>query len=310
MNTKPHWGYHLLALGIVTVWGSTFVSTKLLLNHGLNPQEIFFYRFLLAYLLMAVCYPKQWRAKSGKDELLCALAGITGGSLYFYTENSALTYTATNNIALILCIAPLVTALLLRLFSPSDTSPLRKRFWAGSLIALSGVACVILNGHFVLHLSPKGDLLCLAAALCWGFYTVLVKKLERGYNNLFITRKVFFYGLLTILPLYISSFRAEDLSLLQRPVVFGNLLFLGIVASLLCFFFWNKVLKNLDPIRATNYIYLSPVVTATASFFVLHEPVTPVMLLGAALTIGGVYLAGKMSGFRKHRWQSYSKRQD
>lgn len=291
MNTKPNPAYHFLALGIVVVWGTTFVSTKILLNQGLNPQEIFFYRFLLAYLLMAVYCHRRLFSDSLKDELLLALAGVCGGSLYFYTENTALTYTATNNIALILCIAPLVTALLLRFFSRTETTPLSKRFWFGSAIALTGVACVILNGHFVLHLAPKGDLLCLAAALCWGFYTVLVKKLESRYDNLFITRKVFFYGLLTILPLYLCSLEAQDLLPLRQPAVFGNLLYLGIIASLLCFLFWNKVLAKIDPIQATNYIYLSPVVTAAASFLILGEPLTPIMLLGAVLTIGGVYLA-------------------
>ena len=290
---QSRFAYHLLALGIVVVWGTTFVSTKILLLGGLSPQEIFFYRFLLAYLLMAAYYHRRLWADSLKDELLLAFAGICGGSLYFYTENTALTYTATNNIALILCIAPLITALLLRLFSRSKTTPLTKKFWIGSLIALAGVSCVILNGHFVLHLSPKGDLLCLAASLCWGFYTVCVKKLETKYNNLFITRKVFFYGLLTIMPLYLFSFQSESLSLLRQPAVWGNLLYLGLIASLLCFLFWNKVLTKIDPIQATNYIYLSPVVTASASFLILHEPLTPVMVAGAALTIGGVYLASR-----------------
>lgn len=291
METKSKTAYHLLALGIVMIWGTTFVSSKLLLNEGLGPQAIFFYRFLLAYLLMAACHPKEWFAQSPQDELLCALAGVSGGSLYFYTENTALTYTATNNIALILCIAPLITAVLMRLFKPSETPALKRNFWFGSLLALAGVTCVILNGHFVLHLSPIGDLLCLVAAICWGFYTVFVKTLECRYNNLFITRKVFFYGLITILPIHFYDFQTESLHLLARPVVFGNLLYLGVMASLLCFFFWNKVLKKIDPIQATNYIYFSPVVTAIASFFVLAEPITPIMLGGAVLTIGGVYLA-------------------
>lgn len=291
MNTKTNIAYHFLALGIVTIWGTTFVSSKLLLVEGLTPQAIFFYRFLLAYLLMAACHPKQWLARTAKDELLTVAAGITGGSLYFYTENTALAYTATNNIALILCIAPLFTALMLRLFARGETPPLRRNFWLGSLLALAGVACVILNGRFVLHVSPAGDLLCLAAALCWGCYTVCIRKLEHRYDNLFITRKVFFYGLLTILPIHLLSFQPGSLHLLCRPVVFGNLLYLGVLASLICFFFWNKVLQEIEPIQATNYIYLSPVVTAVASFLVLDEPVTWIMLIGAVLTIGGVYLA-------------------
>lgn len=285
--------YHILALMIVVVWGTTFVSTKLLLETGLSPQEIFFYRFMMAYLLMAVFFHKRWFARNLKDEIRLMLAGVWGGSLYFYTENTALIYTATTNIALILCIAPLLTAFLLKLFFSDLKRDWNLRFLTGSFIALAGVSLVILNGHFVLKLSPKGDLLCLAAALCWALYTVSLKSLEKKYDNYFITRKVFFYGCLTILPIYLSSDPIRDPAFFGQAVVWGNLIYLGIIASLLCFLFWNLVLKKINPIQATNYIYFSPVVTATASFIILGESVTWIMTVGAALILGGVYLSGR-----------------
>ena len=292
-NLNGNAAFHILALCIVAVWGTTFVATKVLLLHGLSPQEIFFYRFLMAYVLMLAYYHKKWFADNWKDELRMLCAGMMGGSLYFYTENTALEYTATTNIALILCIAPLITALLLRLFYKDLRSDWTRNFLIGSILALVGVSLVILNGHFVLKLSPKGDLLCLASAICWAFYTVLLKDLEQRYSNLLITRKVFFYGVLTILPLYISKAKPENLALLRQPEIWGNLLYLGLVASLLCFLFWNLTLHKISPIRATNYIYFSPVVTAIASYFVLGEPITWIILAGGALIISGVWLAGK-----------------
>lgn len=44
-----HIFYHLTAVMVVVVWGMTFISTKVLIVHGLSPQEIFLFRFLLAY---------------------------------------------------------------------------------------------------------------------------------------------------------------------------------------------------------------------------------------------------------------------
>ena len=202
-------------------------------------------------------------------------------------------YTATTNIALILCIAPLITALLLRLFYKDLRSDWTSNFLIGSILALTGVSLVILNGHFVLRLSPKGDLLCLASAVCWALYTVFLKDLEQRYSNLLITRKVFFYGTLTILPLYASEVTPESFALLAKAAVWGNLLYLGLAASLLCFLFWNLILHKISPIRATNYIYFSPVVTAVASYFILGEPITWIILAGGVLIISGVWLAGK-----------------
>ena len=129
------------------------------------------------------------------------LAGVTGGSLYFLTENTALEVTLTTNVAFIVCSTPLLTLLLYRLFFRSE-----KATWkltAGSLLALLGVGLVIFNGNFVLKLSPLGDLLSLSAALCWAFYSLIMKQVADRYSSVFITRKVFFYGLLTILPAFL-----------------------------------------------------------------------------------------------------------
>ena len=110
-STRPSIGYHILALVTIAVWGTTFVSTKVLLSHGLTPPEIMFYRFIIAYALTWIFTRKVW-ADTWKDELLLALAGFTGGTLYFLAENTALDYSITSNVALVVCVTPVLTALL------------------------------------------------------------------------------------------------------------------------------------------------------------------------------------------------------
>ena len=75
--------YHLLAIAVVVVWGLTYISTKVLIQHGLHPHEIFFYRFLVAYAGIWLIAPRRLLANSWKEEGLLALAGFFGGSLYF-----------------------------------------------------------------------------------------------------------------------------------------------------------------------------------------------------------------------------------
>ena len=132
-------------------------------------------------------------ASSLIDELLMLGLGITGGSLYFLTENTALNYTTTTNTSLIVCLCPLFAALLLSVFYKSER--LNRTQAIGSLIAAVGVIIVVLNGRFVLHLSPKGDSLAFAACMCWAVYSLLMKPANQRYDVVFITRKVFFYGL-------------------------------------------------------------------------------------------------------------------
>ena len=101
--------YHILAILTVAVWGTTFISTKILINNGLSPQEIFLLRFIIAYIGIWFISPRKIFSDSIKDELTMFAAGLTGGTLYFLTENTALKFTQTTNVAFIICATPLLT---------------------------------------------------------------------------------------------------------------------------------------------------------------------------------------------------------
>ena len=294
MTTQKQILYHAVAFIVVAIWGSTFVFTKLLLLGGLSPAQIFTLRFIIAYaLLLGYCLTKgiRWVASSWQDELLLAALGVTGGSLYFLTENSAMNYTTTTNTSLLVSLSPLVATALISIFYKSQR--LNKRQSLGTLMAAVGVVLVVLNGHFVLHLSPYGDLLAFSAALCWGVYSLLMIRASSRYGTVFITRKVFFYGLLSMIPYYIWRPGLGIEQLAAQPQLIWNLLFLGCIASMVCFLAWNWVLKKLGAVVATNYVYLNPVVTIIFAWMILSEQITIYLLLGTALILLGMYLADK-----------------
>jgi drug/metabolite transporter (DMT)-like permease len=284
-----HGTYHLIAILTVTIWGLTFISTKVLLQHGLTPEEIFFYRFVIAYAGIWLFCSRRLFAHCWSDELWLLAAGVCGGSLYFFTENTALGITRVSNVAFLVCTAPLLTTLLSLLLYKGERAS--RGLLYGSLLALVGVAFIVFNGSTVLRLSPKGDLLSLCAALSWAFYSLIIKKMAGRYPTTFVTRKVFFYGVLTILPSFLFQPLKPDWATLFSPTVLMNLLFLAVVASLVCYAVWNVVLKQLGAVRATNYIYLNPLVAMVASTFILDERMTAVALVGAACILLGVYLA-------------------
>lgn len=286
-----HGYYHLIAILTVSIWGLTFISTKVLINHGLTPQEIFFYRFLIAYAGIWIISPKRLFTNNWKDELWLMAGGIFGGSLYFFTENTALGITQASNVSFLICTAPLLTTILSLLFYKSEKAT--KGLIVGSLLALAGVGLVVFNGSVILKISPVGDLLTLLAALSWAFYSLIIRRMTGRYPTVFITRKIFFYGVLTILPAFLLHPLQPDFTVLSQPAVLFNLLFLAVLASLICYVLWNVVLKQLGTIRASNYIYLNPLVTMVASMMILHEQITPFALGGAGCIVCGVYLAEK-----------------
>ncbi len=290
ISRKKHQGwYHLLAALTVSVWGITFVSTKVLIQCGLSPVDVLFYRFLLAYLCMWLISHGRVLADHWRDEGLFMLLGLFGGSLYFVAENTALGLTLASNVSLIICTAPVLAALLTWVLHRGQQIP--SRLIVGSLIAFAGVILVVFNGHFILHLHPAGDVLTLLAALMWACYCLLLQRLQKRYSTTFITRKVFLYGLLTMLPFFYFSSLTTDLIILSQPVVWLNLIFLGVVASMLCYLMWNTAVRHLGTLQTTNYIYVVPLVTLLTSAWILNEIITWIALAGSAFILAGVYLA-------------------
>jgi drug/metabolite transporter (DMT)-like permease len=309
MSTRLHW--HLLALLVVAVWGVTFVCTKTLISAGLDPAEIFVVRFSLAYLgIAAYSFSKRDRrrlwSRSWRDELLFAFLGVTGGSFYFLTENTALANTQACNVSFLVCIAPLLTTLLTLVYRRvrhdrfADAMERVGSGWLlalGTLLALGGMALMLFDGQRV-QVSPLGDLLAIGAALCWSLYSLFMGKMTEKYGPVFATRKVFAYGLLTILPFLLGR-EFAPLELFRQPVVWGNLLFLGLCASLACFVLWNLVMSRLGNITSINYVYLNPVFTLITAMLILGERLTPAGAAGSALILLGVIIAGRQGRSRQ-----------
>ena len=299
--------YHVLAFMTMALWGVTFVSTKTLINQGLTPAQIFTIRFIIAYIgLFTVCLIRGGRNKrafsqSLRDEFLFLVMGISGGSLYFFTENTALSFTQACNVSFIVCIAPLLTILLTLLIKKLFKGPIvdgledvkvRLPLIAGTVIALTGMAMVVFDGNS-LSLSPLGDILAFMAALSWAVYSQLSGQMAERYGTLYATRKVFFYGLLTIIPVLILSDNSNLAAVkFDNIKVWGNLLFLSTIASLFCFVLWNRILIAIGNVTATNYVYLNPVFTLIGAILFLSESMTLVSGIGSAMILGGVILSG------------------
>ena len=283
---------HLMALFVSVIWGTTFISSKLLLEQ-FNPVEIIIFRFLLAWLILFLVSPKPLIPKSFKSELPFLAAGLSGLTVYYLFENTALTFTMASNCGIILSSAPMFTALMLWL-SRRTPRP-RWTFFLGFVIAMCGISVISLAGSR-LQLNPLGDLLVLGAALAWGTYGVFLEMASvQGYTNLQCTRKIFFWGLFftaLCIPLYGTGLHF-DLTRFGHPVMLFNILYLSVGASALCFILWNKAIGMIGSLSTNLYIYLTPVITLTASALILDEPVTPSALGAIALIVLGLSLSQK-----------------
>lgn len=279
---------HIAAIVTVAMWGYSFVSSKVLLDNGLGPVHIYFYRFVLAYLMVLFISHKRLWASNWRDEGLFVVCALTSGSLYFIAENTALQYTLTTNVSLLTSLSPLITTMLVGLVYKTEKFGFGT--WLGSAIAVAGVACVVFNSSTSLEVRPLGDFLALAAAFSWAFYSLILRRLNAHYDVWFITRKTFFYGILTSIPFLIFEPESQSVAtIISRPEVYANLLFLGLGASTIAYVLWAYTVKTVGAVKANNYMYLQSIVTLIVSAIVLGEHVNFIGYLGIFLILAGLW---------------------
>lgn len=299
VQALSHFRYHLCAAFAVLAWGMSFIFSKTLLEHHLWPIEIYVLRFVVAYVIVVCISHTQLWSRTWKDELLFLVCGMLSGSLYFVAENVALQYTLMANVSLLTSLSPLLTVLLAGLIIKG--AKIQGTVVTGSLVALFGVGMVIFNSSFEMKVNPLGDLLSIAAAIFWAVYSLLIKKLSGPYNVWFITRKTFFYGVVTGIIMMVCAGENVHWAELATVPVLSNLLLLALVCSFAAFVAFALAVKGMGAVKAGNYMYFQPVVTLIAGFLLKGEAVTLVGVTGCALIILGVWLADWLTARQARR---------
>ena len=284
---------HFYAIFTILVWGSCFVLTKEMLT-TYTAIQIIPLRMALAYVTLWVLRPKTLKLPR-KDELMFILIGVTGGSLYFFLQNTALSYTYAANVSILVALAPILTVILAQLFSRSGER-LGKYVYIGAVIAIVGVVLVVLNGQLTFHLNPLGDFIALGAAFMWALYSILIKKYTEQYDNFLVTRRVMLWAFLTSVPLMLVTDGMPDLRpLFTTPRILLSWLFLGVFGNAVCFAIWNVAFKRLGVVITNNYLYATPFVTVVVGWLLLNEKISVMSIIGAVLITLGVVFANKQT---------------
>jgi len=280
---------HLLAFATIMVWSFASISSKVLLE-TFGPVELFFYRMLMAYLVLLVIKPGFIRYRNVKEELVFMAAGITGVTLFFILQNVALKYSMASNVGVLLTISPFFTAVLSYLILKDGK--LQAKFFAGFAVTLAGVVMLSYSGNQVLKLNPIGDIMAILAAIAWAVYSVIMKKVgSYSYNTILATRRIFFYGLLFLIPALVYTDFSFSAAKFLDPVIVANMLFLAILASAVTYVTWNLAMEILGPVKTSMYLYALPIMTMVLSVAMLGERMTAMSTAGVALILGGIYMS-------------------
>ncbi len=308
MKTNKFTG-HLAALFTIIVWGTTVISSTKLLTGGLSPAEVVICRFFLAFILLNIIYPPRLKFESIKREMLYAVSGLLGVTLYFFLEIVALQYTKAANVSVIFATSPFFCGIF-SLFSKKAEKP-KLNFFVGFVLAITGIILVTFEDGFTFDLNVTGALFAIGSALSWGLYSLLSKAVGTyGHNVIQTTRRIFMYGLIFMIPtLFIFDVDVKHIKLLAQPEILFNLLYLALCASGICFLTWSKATNTLGPVKATTYIYGTPLVTIIFSYFFLRsQEMTVQLFIGATLIIAGLVISVTKSTAAKSKKKKNVKR--
>ncbi len=286
---------HIFTFTTIAIWSVAFVSNKALLAY-ISPIENMLLRFSIAYVLLLLLYPHSRKPYCLQDEIRFFLLGFLGIFVYFLLENFALKFTQATNVGLYMGTIPLFTALFAHFLTKDER--LSKNVIIGFLVAIVGIALILLDGvGFRIRL--KGDMLAILAAVVFALYSVVLKLVPKGYHYIVITRKSFFYGIIFMLLYFIISDREFHYQSLTIPVVWINILFLGVLSSGLAFILWQQGIERIGAMSASNYIYLVPLITAVTGIIALGEKLTLKMVIGAVLILVGLFIAQRVGSHKK-----------
>ena len=273
----------------IIFWGTSFLSTKILLQNGFSPMLISFIRFFLVSLLLLIIDNKNTKLPSKGDLKYFLIMGILGVTLFYYFENSGLKYTTIANTSLITATIPLFTLLYARIF-------LKKRLlWQNILgIPLSIIGTFVLfHKDIIVSTSHiKGDLLIFASVFLWIAYSFAYDKISKKYSQIFILKIIFIIGTITIFPFVIKDFFKINSNMINSKTVL-SFLYLSMVCTLFSYFLWNTGIKRLGIKLTSNLILFIPVVSITTGILFWNENFSFNLIVSAILILTGSYLTSK-----------------
>jgi drug/metabolite transporter (DMT)-like permease len=280
---------HVLALITVTIWSSTFVITKLLLDH-MSAGLLLLFRFTFAVLLLIIM-SKLTNQKKQKSSFYTVIAGIAL-ALYFIFENEAVFLTLSSSVGLFVALSPLFTIMFMSLFNKKSYFNLKNSI--GILISFGGVFLLEIGLDDILIGSRVGNILAVIAGAMFSIYTVFLNKEENKQTLVTQTKNIFQYVLITILIYNLINIKNLTLSYNGLSMILG-IAFLGIIASGIAFLIWNEAIKYLGPIKTNLYIYLIPLMTMIFGIIFAGETFAWIKLIGTIFILAGLYLAEQSS---------------
>lgn len=285
---RPKLVANLAMLTVVCFWGLSYISIKVAVSE-IPPTTMALIRFAIASILLWIIQKKvePGVVVARQDIPKVVLGGILGITLYFYFENIGVKLSTAANASLIAAVVPIIAITLDIFFFKSRASVFKL---IAIIMTIAGMyLSVTANGKFSIGSSNfLGNMLMLAAMLSWALYTLVNKSLQGKYSGVVLTTYQTIAGTLCLIPLSALEYKSwHGFSL----VALGNVLYLALFCSVVCYLLYMYVLRRLDVTVTTLYLNLVPIIGVSGGYLILNEQIMPSQLVGGGLTLIAIIIA-------------------
>jgi len=287
---KPTKTTYLLLVLVILIWGNSFIAIKHAVQF-LAPVELTILRFVPVALIFGVLLLTTRRVAFWqmvrRDWLGLVFLGLSGVVAYNLALNTGESRVPAGTASLIISLNPAFTFLLSVVFL-KERPTIKKAM--GLAIAFLGLYVIVryASNQQIDFSYLRYVFITMLAPLCWAIYTILGKPLVARYPPLMVVGGAMMVAIIPLLFFVRSSLIAKLPTL--PPSVWLSIAFLSLACTVFGFVIWFWALQRMEASRAASFVYLEPLFGVSFSKLLLNEPITPTLLIGAVLLIGGVYL--------------------
>jgi drug/metabolite transporter (DMT)-like permease len=223
---------------------------------------------------------------SRRDWIELVALGFVGHFLYQYFFIGGLALTTVANSSLMLAATPVVVALLSAVMGQERVG---KRHWIGAVLSMLGIYIVVGHGVDLGARGITGDLMMIAAVLCWAIYTLGARRLVSRHSPVGVTGLSMAIGTLIYVPVTWPHVRSVPWTELSGrtwlSIVYSAVFALGIA-----YVIWYAAVRQIGSAKTSVYSNLIPIVAMATAVIFLDEPLGVTKITGAAAVLVGVAL--------------------
>lgn len=289
-----------LMFTLILFWGSSFVVVKIALKEGLTPIAIATFRFLIAggLFLITILIEKKIRRNykllvEKKDFPMLLFLALTGVTFFFTAQYTGIQMAGASIAAILVCLLSpvLITFLSTIIFKEH----LGKKQVFGIGVAALGTVIVVTGGTISFPGDREfllGSLILLFTPVLWAMYSLVGKKIMDRYSPFLVVAYVNVLGGLCLIPFSLAENSFCQLFTMSLSGWLA-ILFLAVTCSLLGYYIWFYVMKQVGAAITSSFLFAEPLVTMLFAIMFVGEELSMFILAGGVLIFIGVYLVAR-----------------